>query len=89
MNTMDGKSIQAPQETPGIFRFIRQKYEPAAGRLDASVVMTSEEIMVQVSKHTGAEIRLEDVYQFMESEGFVYDSIGDMHFEWLLKEQTW
>jgi hypothetical protein len=73
-----------------IFQFLRQKYEPVTNPTDATLMLSTMEVLRQIAKHTGADgLTLEVVYTWLKENGFQDDSIGELNFVWYMKEIEW
>ncbi len=72
-----------------IFKFIKDKFEPAAGFADADFYMTTQEVVEQLLEFfPSGEISFDTVFTFLKGNGFVFDNIGTgMSPKWLFKNR--
>ena len=82
---MENDNPQVPIGDLPILNFIRQKYVPASPDT-ATIRLTTQEIGEEIRQHTGDEVSTADTYGWLTDNGYTYDTVGDMRFEWLLKE---
>lgn len=65
---------------------ILQSFEPAT-ESNATVRLTTNEIIQRIYEHTGIKPTAKDLYQKLESLNFIFATSSDMEFHWLLKQK--
>lgn len=84
-NILDGSLIN--EDDPIFVRF-RNRYLPASTISDATVMMSTRQIVEQIFEHTGTTYSLNQVYEWMRLNGYKDEALdSSMNFVWLMREE--
>ena len=81
-NAANAPTAKAP---PEILNILRKKYLPASEET-ATLHMTTAAIAEEIAFHTGKEVTVNELYDWLWKEGYRYEVMGEMRMEWMFTE---
>lgn len=87
---MNGKEEKQPENVPGIEEYMEvlmAAYEPAAhdGEMDKEV--STMELANSIREHTGSDVNLNEINQYMKANHFARKASGDFGITWMMKRK--